>query len=205
MRCYTTQHPFSCGIDLHTRTRYVCLLNQGGEVLGPRNMTARPETFLHVIAPYRPGMVVAVACLFPWDWLADRWADAGLPVVLGHALSMQAIQGGQAKHDKIDSPKIAALLRGGMLPQASGYPAELRAPRALLRRRLALTRQRAEWLAHIQNTNSQDNLPESGPKLAYTAHRPGVAERFPAPAVPQSLDVALALLGYDDPLLSEVE
>jgi hypothetical protein len=31
---------------------------------------------------------------------------------------MQAIHGGKAKHDKIDAHKLAAWLRGGMLPQA---------------------------------------------------------------------------------------
>jgi hypothetical protein len=31
---------------------------------------------------------------------------------------MKAIAGGKAKNDKIDAPKIAVLLRGGMLPQA---------------------------------------------------------------------------------------
>jgi hypothetical protein len=40
-----------------------------------------------------------------------------------------------------------------------------------------------------------------GKKIASKAHRDGVAERFPAPAVPKSLAVALALLGHDDPLL----
>jgi hypothetical protein len=43
--------------------------------------------------------------------------------------------GGQAKHDKIDAQNIALLLRGGMLPQASVDPAEMRATRDLLRRR----------------------------------------------------------------------
>jgi hypothetical protein len=38
--------------------------------------------------------------------------------VLGHALYMKAIHGGKAKHDTIDSQTIAALRRGGMLPQA---------------------------------------------------------------------------------------
>jgi hypothetical protein len=47
---------------------------------------------------------------------------------------MKAIHGGKAKNDKIDSQKIAALLRGGMLPQAYVYPAEMRATRDLLRR-----------------------------------------------------------------------
>jgi hypothetical protein len=55
---------------------------------------------------------------------------------------MKAIHGGKAKNDKIDSQKIAALLRGGMLPQAYVYPAEMRATRDLFRRRTHLMRKR---------------------------------------------------------------
>src|SRR5438094_2926609 len=89
--------------------------------------------------------------------------------------------------------------------QAYVYPAAMRATRDLLRRRMYLTRKRAELLAHIQNTNSQYNLPEIGKKLAYKANRDGVAERFPDPAVQKSMEVDLALLGYYDPLLNDLE
>jgi transposase len=205
MRFYTTQHPFYCGIDLHARSMDVCILNQESEIMLHRNMQASPETFLKAITPYREAMVVAVECLFTWYWLADLCAQEGIPCVLGHALSMKAIHGGKAKNDKIDAHKIAVLLRGGMLPQAYVYPAAMRATRDLLRRRMYLTRKRAELLAHIQNTNSQYNLPEIGKKLAYKANRDGVAERFPDPAVQKSMEVDLALLGYYEPLLRDLE
>ena len=198
MRFYTQQHPFYCGIDLHTRTMYVCILDQSGEVLVHRNMKTDPETFLHVVAPYRQGMVVAVECMFTWYWLADLCADEGIPFVLGHALYMKAIHGGKAKNDKIDSHKIATLLRGGMLPQAYVYPAKMRATRDLLRRRMHLAHKRAELLAHVQNTNSQYNLPAIGKKIAYKANRDGVAERFADAAVQKSIEVDLALITYDD-------
>jgi hypothetical protein len=29
MRFYTNQHPFYCGIDLHTRTMHACILDHG--------------------------------------------------------------------------------------------------------------------------------------------------------------------------------
>jgi len=74
---------------------------------------------------------VAVACLFTWYWLADLCAAEGIAVVLGHALSMKAIHGGKAKNDQIDAHKMAVLLRGGLLPQASVSPAPMRATRDL--------------------------------------------------------------------------
>ena len=93
-------------------------------------------------APYRDDLVVAAECMFTWYWLADLCAAEGIAFVLGHALAMKAIHGGKAKNDKVDSHKIAVLLRGGMLPQSYVYPAAMRATRDLLRRRLHLVRKR---------------------------------------------------------------
>ena len=155
MRFYTQQPPFSCGIDLHARTLYVCILDQAGETLLHRHMTATPEALLKAIAPSRDQIVLAAACLLTWYWLADLCAEHGIPFVLGQALSRKALHGGTAKNDPIDAQTIAVLLRGGMLPQASGSPAEMRAPRDLLRRRMPLTRKRGELLAHVHHTTSQ--------------------------------------------------
>jgi len=205
MRFYTKQHKFSGGIDLHARTMYRCILNQNGEIVLHRNMRAAPEPFLQAIAPYREDLVVCVECIFTWYWLADLCTQEGIPFVLGHALYMKAIHGGKAKHDKIDAQKIAVLLRGGMLPQAYVYPADMRATRDLLRRRLHLVRHRAELLTHVQQTNSQYNLPEIGKKIAYQANRDGVAERFPDPAVQKSIEVDLTLIGHYEALLRDLE
>jgi hypothetical protein len=205
MRFYTNQHPFYCGIDLHARSMYVCIVNHDGEMLLHRNMKAAPEPFLKALAPYRDDLVVAVACMCTWYWLTDLCADDGMAFVLGHALSMKAIHGGKAKNDPIDSHKRVVLLRGGLLPQAYVYPAQMRATRDLLRRRTHLMRTRAALLAHVHNTHSQDNLPEIGKKLAYKANRDGVAERFADPAVPKSSEVDLALSTSDDQLLGDVE
>jgi hypothetical protein len=166
VRFYTNQHKFYCGIDLHARAMDVCMLTRDGEVLPHRPMQAAPAPLLKAVAPYREDLVVGVECLFTWYGLADRWVQEGIPFVLGHALSMNASHGGNAKHDGIDAQKIAGLLRGGLLPQAYVYPAEMRATRDLLRRRIHLMRKRAELLAPVQQTNSQYNLPDIGKKIA---------------------------------------
>src|SRR5919109_3617232 len=205
MRFYTKQHSFYCGIDLHARTMYLCILSQDGEVMLHRNMKASPDALLKAIAPYRDDMVIAVACILTWYWLADLCAQEGLPFVLGHALSMQASHGGKTTNDTIDSQTIAVRLRGGLLPQAYVYPAAMRATRDLLRRRTHVMRKRAELLAHVHNTNSQYNLPAIGKKIAYKANRDGVAERFADAAVQKSIEVDLALITYYDELLRDVE
>ena len=135
----------------------------------------------------------------------DLCAREGIPFVLGHALYMKSIHGGEAKHEKIDAHTIAVLPHGGMLLQASVYPAARRATRDLLRRCMSLTRKRAELLAHIQTTKSPYNLPEIGKKLVYQANGDGVAERYPDPTVQKSMEVELALIGAYDHLLGDVE
>ena len=115
------------------------------------------------------------------------------------------MHGGKATHDTIDAPQMATRLRGGMLPQAYGYPAEMRAPRDLLRRRRHLLRTRAALFSHVQQTNSQDNLPESGTNLASKANRGGVAARLAEAAVPKKIEVDVALITYDDALRRDLE
>jgi transposase len=183
----------------------VCIVNHDGEIVVHRTMKAAPEAFLKAVAPYRDGLVVAVECLFPCYWLADLCTQEGLPFGLGPALSLKALHGGKATNDQSASQKLAALLRGGMRPQAYGSPAERRATRALRRRRRHLMRPRAALLAHIHPPKSQYPRPERGKKSAYKANRAGGAERFPAPAVPQSLAVDLALLDSDAPRRNDVE
>src|SRR5438034_8890496 len=70
MRFYTKQHPFYCGIDLHARTMNVCILDQAGETLLHRNMTATPEALLTAIAPSRDQIVLAAKCMLTCYWLA---------------------------------------------------------------------------------------------------------------------------------------
>jgi transposase len=205
MRFYTKQHKYYCGIDLHARSMYVCILDKEGETLLHRNSKATPEAFLRAIAPYREDIVVAVECMFVWYWLADLCAKEKVPFVLGHALYLKAIHGGKSKNDRIDSHKIAALLRGGTFPVAYVYPRKMRSTRDLLRRRNHLVRKRSELLVHIQNTKSQYNLPEFGKKIAVKANRDGVAEHFPDPSVRKSIEVDLELLDFYDRLLSDLE
>ena len=144
MRYYNHQHQYYCGIDLHVKTMYMCILDATGQVLVHRNGPSTPAAFLETVAPYRADLVVAAECMFTWYWLADLCAAEHVTFVLGHALAMKAIHGGKAKNDKLDSHKIAVLLRGGLLPQAYVYPAAMRSTRDLLRRRLHLVRKRGE-------------------------------------------------------------
>ena len=97
MRFYNRQPRHYCGIDLHVKAMYVCILDAAGQVLVHRNVKSTPEAFLETVAPYRDDLVVAAERMFTWYWLADLCAAQGIQFVLGHALAMKAIHGGKAK------------------------------------------------------------------------------------------------------------
>ena len=96
MRFFTQQHRFYCGIDLHAKTMYVCILDQSDDKLVHQNIPTDAKTFLELIAPYRDDIVVAVECMFSWYWLADLCQAKNIAFVLGHALYMKAIHSGNS-------------------------------------------------------------------------------------------------------------
>lgn len=206
MRFYTGQHRYYCGIDLHARTMYLCILDhEGGKVVLHRNLRCEPDAFLRAIEPYRDDLVVGVECIFCWYWLADLCAQHDIPFVIGHALYMKAIHGGKAKNDKIDSHKIAVLLRAGAIPVGYVYPQGMRATRDLLRRRLFFVRKRSELYTHIRITFHQLNLSAPSGAFRYPGNRVGVAELIPDPVVRASVEADLALAAHLDVVIRSLE
>ena len=118
---------------------------------------------------------------------------------------MRAIHGAKTKNDKIDSRKIAMLLRSGMLPQAYVYPAHMRATRDLLRRREYFMHQQSELLEHIQNTNTQYNFPAFPKRIKNRGNRTDIVERFSDPLVASSIEADLTVLNVYHDLLLKLE
>jgi transposase len=205
MKFYKKQHKHYCGIDLHARNMYVCILDQKGKTIVHKNIKTDPELMFEVIFPFINGIVIGVECVFCWYWIADLCADHNIDFILGHALYMKAIHGGKTKNDKIDSYKIACLIRGGNFPLAYAYPAKMRATRDLLRRRMYIVHHCSEMVTHIINTNTQYNLPPFVKKLTRKYNHQGVAERFENPSVRKSVEVDLALIESYNQVLRPLE
>jgi transposase len=205
MRFYLQQHKYFCGIDLHARKMYVCIIDHENKVKVHENIKTDPNDFIKLIEPYKKEMVVGVECVFCWYWLADLCAENEIPFTLGHALYMKSIHGGKTKNDKIDSYKIALLLKGGNFPIAYPYPHEWRATRDLLRRRMYISRRCGELVAHIQSTNIQYNLPAFRKKLTRKYNHDGVAERFENPEVRKSVEVNLEMIACLNQILKKLE
>ncbi len=51
-------HQFYCGIDLHARTHYLCVLDHAGKKVLHKEVPSEPTALLDALAPYRQGLVV---------------------------------------------------------------------------------------------------------------------------------------------------
>jgi len=195
MSFYNTQHELYCGVDLHSRRMYVCIIDSDGKTVFHKNLHSNPQDLSNALAPFRQrDIVLAVESTFNWYWLADACDELNIPFVLGHAFGMKAIHGGKTKNDKQDSLKIAQLLRGGNLPVAWAYPKSMRAQRDLCRRRCYFTRQRAELQAHVRNTGMQHNVACPSGQLRYASNQEGLTELFPSAALQLSITTDLEMI-----------
>jgi len=152
MKYYISTTEYNCGIDLHARQMYVCVMDRQGRKLVHTNVRNNDfNFFLKLVAPYRQDLTVCCECMFGWYWLADACQAAGITFVLAHALYVHLIHGGKNKNDRIDSEKLTHLLRSNLIPPAYVYPAEQRPLRALLRQRIFYVWSRSELLARVQS------------------------------------------------------
>jgi len=65
MKFYTNQHQFYCGIDLHAKKMYLCVLDSLGTIVLHRNMDATAGMLEQAIAPFAgTDLVIAVSAFF---------------------------------------------------------------------------------------------------------------------------------------------
>ena len=206
MRFYTESRQHYCGIDLHARSLYVCIVDHTGNVLIHKEIKSAPEPLRRLITPFLGQLVIGVECMHCWYWIADFCEAQDIEFILGHALYMRAIHGGKAKNDRIDSHKIAMLMRGGNFPLAYVYPKQMRATRDLLRRRLKMVRYSAQFKAHVNNTASQYNLPSPAKgSLRSQAGRTAMSEVFDDMSVQRNVDMDIKLVNCFDEEICQVE
>lgn len=138
---------------------YACVMDRSGRKLVHTNIQGNDfEYFLKRIKAYRHDLTVVSECTFNWYWLADACFEAEIEFVLAHALYLKHIHGGKNKNDRLDSEKLAHLLRANLIPPSYIYPSERRPVRALLRQRMSYVWQRAELKTHLSMNQTAEGL-----------------------------------------------
>ena len=89
MRFYEGQHEFYCGVDLHTRAMYVCIVDQKGQVVIHRNIPTDEKAFLRLIEPYRRDLAVCVECMLRWT---TTWPGSSLFPIPGQGSTRQSVK-----------------------------------------------------------------------------------------------------------------
>jgi hypothetical protein len=96
MKYYTSTTEFNCGIDLHARQMYACVMDRQGKKLVHMNIKGNDfGYFLKRVEPYRHDLTVVSECTFNGYWLADACFEANIEFVLAHALYLKHIHGGK--------------------------------------------------------------------------------------------------------------
>lgn len=150
MQLLNIDKKFYCGIDLHGKTMYTTIADKAGSVVFHKNLPNSIAALREALHPFQGEVAVGVESTFNWYWLADACRKEGIPFYLGHALYMKAVHGGKNKNDRVDSRRIADLLRTNFFPMAYAYPPEMRGVRDLLRRRRYYVDVRASAYRHIK-------------------------------------------------------
>jgi hypothetical protein len=77
MKYYTSTTEFNCGIDLHARQMYVCVMDRTGKKLVHTNIRNNDFAyFLKLVAPYRHDLTVCAECMTP-RWYCSCPAECG--------------------------------------------------------------------------------------------------------------------------------
>ena len=205
MELATIKTDYVCGVDLHSQSMYICVMDQKGEIKLHRNMRNDFNLFKQLIVEYKDNISVGVETMHSYYWLADCCRQAEIPIYLGHAYYMKTIHGGKSKNDKIDSKKIADLMRANLLPVGYIYPKEFRATRDLLRRRTRFMIIRAEAYAHIQTTFRQHCMHISPKDVKDKETRRGLITMIADPQIQSNIAMDLDVIDFLEVKLNLVE
>lgn len=193
------------GVDLHSSTMYLCIMDKQGNILTHRNMRNDFQLFNSLVLKYKPDISVGAESMHSYYWLADGCIQEDIPFYLGHAYYMKSIHGGKKKNDKIDSKKIADLMRSNLLPVGYVYPKDMRSARDLLRRRTRFMKIRAEAYAHIQTIFRQHCMNISPEDVKNKATRRKLIDRMSDQYLQRNIEMNLDLIDFFDPKLNKIE
>lgn len=205
MELATIKTDYVCGVDLHSKTMYICVMDSKGDIKLHRNMLNEFKLFKSLIQKYEDNISIGVESMHSYYWLADGCIAENIPFYLGHAYYMKSIHGGKKKNDEIDSKKIADLMRSNHFPVGYVYPKEIRSTRDLLRRRIRFMRLRAEAYAHIQTIFRQNCMNIASKDVKNKLTRRELINRISDPYVQKSIEMNLDLIDFFDPKLNKIE
>jgi transposase len=143
-------------VDLHSNNGVYDIRDGSGKCLWHRRLRNDLESVLRALEPFRRRLTsFAIESTYNWYWLADGLAAAGYATVLANPSAMHQYSGLKDADDDSDAAFMTELMRTGILPTGWICPAEDRALRDLLRRRLLIVNSRTTQMLSVQSMLSR--------------------------------------------------
>ena len=141
------------GLDLHSRSTFVGILDQDFNHIFKKRMPNDLQRILADLEPFKKKLKgLVVESTYNWYWLVDGLMDAGFEnVCLANPSAIKQYEGIKHTDDQYDAFFLAQLLILGILPQGYIYPKKDRAVRDLARKRMFLTQQKTSNLVSLQS------------------------------------------------------
>jgi transposase len=200
------QSDYYGGIDLHSKSMVVCIMDKEGKIVLRKTIANDFSVFLLLISSYKHSITFAVESTFNWYWLVDECRKHNVNIYLAHAYHMRLIHGTKNKNDKLDAFKIASLLRSGLLPYAHACSLEKRGIRDLLRHRHNLVAQRSSLLGQTKISLYQHgHLSCQGQSLRSQKHRDAAIESFSDECARFATDINMKIATHLDKDITALE
>lgn len=140
------------GVDVHKKESQLTVVDGRGRIVGQERVATRREAVIGALRRYEgPKEAVVEACSL-WGPMHDWLEEVAEKVVVAHPGRVRVIGDARIKTDKIDSEKLAQLLRVNLIPAAYAPSRETRGVKRVLRRRAfvvavrTMVKNRVQWL-----------------------------------------------------------
>jgi transposase len=153
--------PVYVGLDYHSGSVQVCVVDQAGRMLVNRRCGNSVAEVAEAVGPGRaPARVAVEACCGAADFAEDLAGEAGWRVALAHPGYVARMKHNPDKTDYSDARMLAELCRAGMLPEVWLAPAPVRELRALVRYRAEQVHRRTDVKMRILATLREQRITE---------------------------------------------
>jgi len=146
------------GIDLHKKYSYVTSMDEKGVVIAQKRIEHSPESLDTFVQSLNEGDSIAVEATCNWYYIYELLENKVSDISLAHPLKTRIIAEARIKTDKIDSEKLAHLLRADLLPKAYIPDMQTLDLREILRYRASLVKSRTQLKNRIQSILSKNGV-----------------------------------------------
>lgn len=164
----------SLAVDYHKKFSQVAVMDEKGKSLFNQRLPNEKIAFERLLNDLDQPCQGVVEASRTWGVMYDMLQDLGVNMKLAHPLKVRAIAEAKTKHDKIDAPTLAHLLRADLIPEVHVPSKKIRDQKNILRQRAwlvklrTMTKNRVHQIIdrnHIQTPGFKDVFGKGGRKF----------------------------------------